>query len=1103
MKKVGIIAACSLLLGMTAMVLSGIDPIDTRLMEQPAISQDHIAFIYANDLWVANLDGTFPRRLTVSEGVESRPHFSPDGRHIVFSGEYDGNTDVFLLPVEGGIPQRLTWHPMADVAAGFTPDGTKVLFLSMRTVHTGRYMQLHTVPLEGGFPEKLVIPNAYHACYSPDGSAMVYTPISDKFRQWKNYRGGTMSTLWIFSFEDHSKTEIPRPEGGSNDINPMWIGELIYFLSDRKGEFNLFSYHTGTGEIKQLTDYADFPIISASFHQDQIIYEQEGYLHTFDTQTAASRKLTIGIAADLLELRPRFVKGDRYIRSAHISPSGARAVFDFRGEIITLPAEKGDPRNLTQTTDAHEKYPAWSPDGKQVAYFSDASGEYQLHIKSQDGRGAARVLPLTGTGFYSDINWSPDSKKITYVDNGRNFYLMDLASGVVQKIDSDELYRPGAFRPAHGDWSFDSRWVAYTKLIESNFEQVFLYSVEQQTSYALSDGLSNAVEPVFDRGGKYLYFLASTDAGPVVNWFDQSSADMRMTSNIYLATLQKETLSPFAKESDEEEMNGEEADQDEAAKNVAEDSKAARSKKKKKGDEAEKPEAQVEAVKIDLEGIQNRIIDLPLDAGDLDVLGSAKENQVMYIAQTDGTRTLHVYDLEKRKDKEVFEVDSYELSADGKKMLYRKGPKWGIADAGAKPDPEKGNLQTANLEVKIDPLSEWPQIFDETWRINRDYFYDPGMHGADWPAMKEKYAPFLEHLSCRSDLNKVMMWMCSEVGVGHHRLGGGDMLGQSKRVQGGLLGADFAVENGRYRITKVFEGLNWNPQLRSPLTEPGLNVKAGEYLLKVNGRELTAETNLYQPFENSAGKIVYLSVGPNADGSGSREIQVVPVASEYALRNRDWVEGNLKKVNEATDGQVAYVYVPNTAGAGHEYFKRYFFPQAKKNAIIIDERYNGGGSLADYYIDILMRPYQAHWNMRYTNDFKSPSASIQGPKVMIIDENAGSGGDMLPWMFRKFGVGTLVGKTTWGGLVGVLGFPELVDGGFVTAPNVAIWTEEDGFIVENVGVAPDIEVEQTPADVIEGRDPQLEKAIEVALEQLKQNPPKEPVRPPYPIRVRQ
>jgi tricorn protease len=954
---------------------------------------------------------------------------------------------------------------------------------------------LYTVGLTGGFPEQLAIPNAYHACYSPDGTSMVYTPGGDNFREWKNYRGGTMSTLWIVSLEDYSKVDIPKPEGGCNDIDPMWIGDLIYFLSDRNGEFNLFTYHTGTKEISQVTQFEDFPIVSASNQGSKIIFEQAGFLHTFDTGSANSEKLTIGIATDLLELRSRYVKGDNYIQWAQVSPSGARAVFDFRGDIITVPADKGDPRNLTMTTGIHEKYPAWSPDGKQIAWFSDASGEYQLHIKSQDGKGDAKALKIEGTGFYADIRWSPDNKMITYVDNGRNFYLLDIATGAISKIDSDDLYMPGPFRRAHGDWSADSRWIAYTRLTGTNFTQVFLYSVEQQKSYAVTDGLSDATEPVFDRGGKYLYFFASTDAGPVVNWFDMSNEDMRMTRNIYLVTLQKETLSPFAKESDEEGVVKKEKDEKEE---VADETK---SKKKEKEDTDKEPVEEVKPVKIDLDGIQNRIIDIPVDAGELGNLGSAKENQVIYLLTSEEKSKMHVYDLEERKDKEVDEIDLYILTADGKKMLYRKGPKWGIADAGAKPDPEKGNLATGSIEVKIDPLAEWPQIFDEAWRINRDYFYDPGMHGADWPAMKEKYAEFLPDLSCRSDLNKVIMWMCSELSVGHHRVGGGDQLGKPDRVKGGLLGADFKVENNRYRIAKVFEGLNWNPKMRSPLTEPGLNVKVGEYLLKVNGRELTADKNLYMPFENSADKIVYLTVGPNADGTGSREIQVVPIESEYALRNRDWVEGNLKKVNEATDGQVAYVYVPNTTTQGHEYFKRYFFPQANKKAIIVDERYNGGGSLADYYIDILLRPYQSHWNMRYTNDLKSPSASIQGPKVMIIDENAGSGGDMLPFMFRKFNVGTMVGKTTWGGLVGTLGFPELLDGGYVTAPNVAIWTE-DGFIVENVGVAPDIEVEQSPAAVIAGGDPQLEKAIEVALDQLKQNPPKEPVRPPYPVRVR-
>jgi tricorn protease len=1093
-----VVLLCGLFFLASSQSASAINPDDTRLLSRPAISQDHIAFIYANDLWVASRNGHGPRRLTVDEGVETRPFFSPDGSLIAFSAEYDGNTDVFVVPVEGGIPKRLTWHPGFDAVEGFTPDG-KVLFLSQRNVHTRRYLQFFTVPVEGGFPEQLVIPNGYHACYSPDGSHLAYTPGTDAFRQWKNYRGGTMSRIWIFSFEDYSTTEIPKPEGGCNDVDPMWIGNTIYFLSDRNGEFNLFSYNTTTGAIGQLTEFSDFPVLYASHHGTDIIFEQAGYLHTFDTERGSTERLTVGIATDLLELRPRFVKGENYIRSAHISPSGARAVFDVRGEIVTVPAEKGDPRNLTETAGVHEKFPAWSPDGTSIAYFSDATGEYALHIAPQDGRGKAQVIELEGTGFYADPQWSPDSKKITYVDNGRNFYLLDVASGDIKKISTDALYRPGPFRFIHGDWSSDSKWVAYTKLLKSSFTQVFLYSVDDGKSYPVSDGLSDATEPVFDRGGKYLYFFASTDAGPVVNWFDQSNADMEMTKSIYLATLSLDTPSPFAPESDEEvkeekdngKDNGEEAD--------TKDNKSKKRSKSKSGEEDEGDDA-VKPIKVDAEGIQLRIIDIPISAGDYSSLGSPSEKQVLYIKTDNGKRTLRKYDLEEREDSELMDLVFYVLSADGKKMLYREGKQYGICDAGAKPSPENGMLKTGEIQVKIDPVKEWPQIFDEAWRINRDYFYDPGMHGADWPAMKEKYTQFLPHLSCRNDLDRVIQWMCSELSVGHHRGGGGDQLQDPEKVPGGLLGADFAIENNRYRITKIFEGLNWNPQLRSPLTEPGLNVKVGEYILAVNGKELTAGENLYKPFENTSGKIVDLKIGPNPDGSGSREIQVVPIADESSLRNRDWVEGNLKKVTEATDGKVAYVYVPNTAGAGHEYFKRYFFPQADRKAIIIDERYNGGGALADYYIDILLRRYQAHWNMRYTNDFKSPSASIQGPKVMIIDENAGSGGDMLPWMFRKFNVGTLVGKTTWGGLVGVLGFPELMDGGYITAPNVAIWTE-DGFVVENAGVPPDIEVEQTPAKVIRGHDPQLEKAIEVVMEQLKANPPKEYVRPPYPVRV--
>ncbi|MDO8952837.1 MAG: PDZ domain-containing protein [Draconibacterium sp.] len=1086
-------------LSLVALLLPGcssfaVNTTDTRLMHQPAISSTHIVFVYANDLWIADSDGSNVRRLTSDAGIESNPCFSPDGKLIAFSAEYEGNTDVYTIPVEGGMPQRLTWHPSTDNVRGFTPDGKAVLFASSREDFSNRYTQLFTIALSGGFPTKLVIPNGFQASYSPNGKQMAYTPIPPRFQQWKNYRGGTVSNIWIFNFGNYETVKIPMAENRSNDWNPMWMGSTIYFLSDRKGEFNLFSYNVATKAVGQLTQYTDFPINSANATGKNIIFEQAGKLHIFDTGNGTVKTLQLAISAELTELRPRFVKGLQNIRSAHISPTGSRAVFGFRGEIITVPAEKGDPRNITESEGVHEKYPAWSPDGKSVAYFSDKTGEYQLHISPQDGKGESRAYPVTGTGFYAFPEWSPNSKFITFSDNGRNFYLLDAASGTIKKIDSDELYVPGPFRNLFGHWSADSRWIAYTKVTSTHFKQVFIYSAEQGKSFAVTDGLSDADSPIFDPDGKYLLFLASTDAGPVINWFDQSSHDMRMTNSVYVATLRSDILNPFARESDEETIKpddkGEKAKKDD-------------SEKENKDKSPEKKEEPVKNILIEFEGIENRIVNVPLKAGNISQLGMIKTDEFLYVANDDNTRTsrLFKYDMKERKESEVMELDNYTLSGDGKKMLYNKGQTWGITDAGKKPEAGKGMLNVAAIEIKIDPVAEWKQIFDEAWRINRDYFYDPGMHGADWPAMKEKYAAFLPHVACRNDLNRLIMWMCSEIAVGHHRVGGGDQRFNAERVEGGLLGADYEIAGNRYRFKKIYGGLNWNPGLRSPLTEPGINAKPGEYLLAVNGKQVTSEQNIYSYFEKTAGKIIEITIGSNADGSGSRVVKVEPIANEASLRNRDWVEGNLRKVHQATNGKVAYVYVPNTTTQGHEYFKRYFFPQANKEAIIIDERFNGGGLIADYYIDLLTRPYQSHWNMRYGMDLKTPSASIQGPKVMIIDETAGSGGDMLPWMFRKFNVGTLVGKATWGGLVGTLGFPELMDGGSVSAPNLAIWTK-DGFIVENVGVSPDIEVEMWPADVIKGKDPQLEKAIEVALEQLKKNPPAKEERPAYPVRVR-
>ncbi len=1083
-----------------AAALFAVDTGDTKMLSQPAIGGAHIAFHYANDLWVAGLDGRDVRRLTSDLGMESNPAFSPDGSLIAFSAQYDGNIDVYVVPAGGGVPKRLTWHPGADIVQGFTPDGGSILFTSGRRSFTGAHQQLYTVPVDGGYPSALKIPNASRAALSPDGTKVAYNPLTDAFSQWKNYRGGRNSVIWIVDLKTLALEKVPQPAGRCNDPNPLWIGETLYFRSDRDGEFNLYAYDAQKKSVRALTSFKDFPILNASAGNGKIIYERAGRIHLFDPGTNASTALRIGLAADLAELREHYARGARWIRNAAVSPSGARAVLEFRGEIVTVPAEKGDPRVLTQTPGAHERSPIWSPDGKLIAYFSDASGEYELHVRAQDGKTPAKVYKITGAGFYSSPSFSPDGAKIAYADNASSLFVLDLKTGTVKKIGSD--YQMGGNRRGGGAgaWAPDSKWLAYTLGTPTYFQRIYVYSIEQDRSFPVTDGLSEAFEPVFDASGKYLYFLVSTDAGPVKQWFDQSSADMRMTSSIYVAALTKDAPNPLARENDEEKAAADKADLPKPADKPAE----------KPGGKPAPAHPAAPAVRIDFEGLDHRILDLPVRPGSYRNLAAGEADQVYYLesppdfgSAAAAGPSLHKYDFKARRDEVVMAgVFGFSLTADRKKILYT-GPGNGlfITSLQPKPQPSQGRLAVESIEVTVVPAAEWRQIFNEAWRINRDYFYATNMHGADWPAMKKKYEPFLEDLSCRNDLNRLIQWMCSELGVGHHRVGGGDSALAPRNVPGGLLGADYAVENGRYRFRKVYGGLNWNPELRSPLTEPGVDVREGEYLLAVNGVDLRPPDNLFARFENTADKIVELTVGPHPDGTGSRVVSAVPVASEAALRNRDWVEGNLRKVEKATGGRAAYVYVPNTTTLGWIYFKRYFFPQADKDAIIVDERFNGGGLIADYYIDHLRKPVIAYWNMRYGADLKTPSASIQGPKVMLIDESAGSGGDLLPWMFRKFKLGPLVGKRTWGGLVGTLGFPVLMDGGVVTAPNLAIWTE-DGWVVENEGVPPDVEVEMTPADVAAGRDPQLERAIRIILDELAKNPSKKTVRPPYPVRVR-
>ncbi|MEM9304692.1 MAG: PDZ domain-containing protein [Pseudomonadota bacterium] len=1078
----------SLLLALLIGAAHAVDPKDTRLLQMPTISERNIAFAYDNDLWIADRDGGYARRVTTAEGTEFNPILSPDGRWLAFTGNYDGNLDAYVMPAAGGEVRRLTWHPSNDFVVGFSGDSERVLFYTPRTVHTTRHRHLYTVAVEGGRPERLPVPTGIRAALSPDGSKIAYNPHAPAWVQWKNYRGGRISRLWIMDLDDHDVVEVPMPEGGSNDTDPMWIGDTLYFASDRDGEFNLYRYADGT--VDALTDFEDFPVMNARAGGGVIIFERAGQLQTFDPRSGAIEDIVIGAGSDLREARPRWASGAEWVRDADVSPDGKRVALEFRGEIVTLPAEKGDPRNLTRSTGAHDRSPAWSPDGAQVAWFSDNGGEYALWVGAQDGTGEPRRYELDGAGFYHDPAWSPDGARIAFRDNALALHVVELESGAVTPIAAEPVYTP--IITMSYDWSPDSRWLAYTVNNEGLMQTVHLWSVGSGESRPVTDGMAEMSRPQFDPNGQFLYMLGSTDAGPAKDWFAQSSIDMAIHHRIYAATLAADGPGPLPPQSDEVAVATDDSGDDEESD--PEDSK---------GDEP--PET-----RVDFDGLAGRIQVIPGDAATMHGLTVGKSGELYWIetvGQTSfsafgGAGELKRFTLEDRETKSLGTgIGAFMLSGDGAKLFYQKGENWFLSDAGGELKAGEGKVALDAISVRVEPRAEWAQIFDEAWRINRDYFYATNFHGADWDAVRAKYAPLVAHAANRGDVFRLIRWMASELAVGHSYSGDGDTIDEPTEVSVGLLGADYEVVRGRYRFAKIFGELNWTPELVAPLRQPGIDVNEGDFLLAVDGVDVSDDDSLFRHFENTVGRQLRLTVGPRANGRDSREITVLPIGNEAGLRIRDWVESNMRKVHEATDGRIAYVHVPNTAGAGHEYFKRYFFPQSHMDGIIVDERYNGGGLYADYYIDILRRPFGAWWAMRYGDDLISPRGAIYGPKVMIADENAGSGGDLLPWMFQKYELGPVVGTRTWGGLVGILGFPTLMDGGSVTAPNLAIWNE-DGWIVENVGVPPDVEVFQWPKAVNAGGDPQLEKAIEIALEGLEDAPPAKPARPPFPERAR-
>ncbi|HEU0251782.1 MAG TPA: PDZ domain-containing protein [Pyrinomonadaceae bacterium] len=1094
----------------------------TRLLRTPTVSSTQIGFAYANNIWVVPRAGGSARRLTSFQGQTANPHFSPDGRWIAFSGEYAGNFDVYIVASEGGEPKRLTWHPGADMVEGWTPDGRSILFSSTRaTWAPSGTPRFWTVRTEGGVEEPMALPRAYQGKISADGSRIAYRMNNSWDEERRNYRGGQNRPIWIVDLKTYDLVSPPWTD--SKDVYPVWVDDSVYFISDRDGVANVWEYQTKSKKLTQMTKFTDFDVKSMDSGSGTVVFEQAGYIHELDPKSGKSKIVNIIATGDFPWMMPNWEDVTNRLSNMALSPTGKRVVVEARGEIFTIPADKGDVRNLTNSSGSAERDPAWSPDGKFVSYFSDKSGEYKLVIEAQDGLTPPREITLAKPTHYYTPSWSPDSKKILFSDTNLKVWVLDVATEQAKVVGQDPWMVPR--RTLNPVWSPDSKWVAYSSRLRSLYHAVFISNVETGETKQVTDGLADAVWPAWDASGKYLWFLASTDFGLRSQWLDMTSYSHETNFGLYFAVLRKTDPSPLLPESDEDRGVGTGTRRlpPGTCPGEAVGGGGGGETGEGGGGGQRGPRAPV-TVQIDFDGLQQRIIAVPgVPERQYEDLQAGVDGQVFFLEPRQpagpggggqgfgggaGNDLIRYRLCERRANTFATGVAAYEISADRRKLAYRSagggggqggGPGGGGANAPAPqlflvdadrtaPQPGSGRLNVS-LRMYLEPKEEFKQIFNEGWRNQRDYLYVPNMHGTDWPKMREMYAQLLPYAMHRADLNYLMDNMGAEIAVGHSYVRGGDMPTVPQPVAG-LLGADFTIDNGRYKVTRIYDNESWNPDLRSPLATPGANVNVGDYVLAINGVELRAPDNIHRLLDGTANRQTTLTVNSTPAMEGARTVTVVPVASEQALRTRAWVESNRRLVEKLSDGQLAYVYLPNTGQPGYTSFNRYYFSQQDKKGVVVDERFNGGGSAADYIIDVLQRDFDGYFNNvagdRYP--FTSPSAGIWGPKVMIINEMAGSGGDLMPYMFKRRKIGPLIGKRTWGGLVHTADTPPFIDGGSMIAPRGGFFTRDGKWAVENEGVGPDIDVENWPKEVIAGRDPQLERAVQEAMRMLKERP---------------
>jgi tricorn protease len=1067
---------------------------EARLLRYPAIHGDKIAFVYAGDIWLVDAAGGVARRLTSHPGLELFPRFSPDGRWIAFTGEYGGNRQVFVISVDGGAPRQLTFHndigelpPRGgydNQVLGWTPDGKDVVFRTDRVAWSERNGRPYLVAAAGGMERPMRIPESGNGSFSPDGTRFVYTPLQSEFRGWKRHRGGRAQDIWIYDLAADTAERILHDP--ATDNQPMWIGNKIYFTSDREHTLNLYSYDLASRQVAKLTQHDQYDVLWPSAGTGRIVYENGGFIYLFDPATGKSARVPIRIESDLPLTLPYWKNVRANVESADISPTGKRAVLAARGEILTVPAEKGEVLELAATPGVRAMNPVWSPDGRWIAYLSDRSGEYEIWVRDAGGAGTERRVTTDGDIWRFPPVWSPDSRKLAFGDRKQHLRWVEVASGKV--ADADHSSRGDITTYA---WSPDSRYIAYTKLAPSQLSTIWVYGLDDGRAQQLSGELAGETEPVFDPAGHYLYFLSNRDFQLTFSGFETDYLYTRPT-RVYVALLAKDGPALFLPESDDEPAKARAEGQESGESREGKDAKEA-----KAGKAVEAPAAPPR-VRIDVQGFEQRVRALPAAAADYSNL-QASAAAVFYVAGTGAKTQLKMYDLKERKESVVLEgVATYQLSADGKKVLFKHGDDWGIADAKPGQKSSEGLLPLDKLQIEIHPREEWRQMYYDAWRIMRDWFYDPGMHGVDWAGMRDRYGALLPYLGCRDDLDYLLEELGAELSSGHVYVSRGDEP-EVPRVEGGLLGAEIEADpSGVFRIARIFPGENWHEDFRSPLTEPGVHVEAGEYILAVDGQPTRGVDNFYRLLENKAGHVVVLRVAASPGGEGARDEKVRPVKSEQNLRYYAWVQANRERVDRASGGRIGYIHLPDTAVAGNRELFKYFYPQVRKEALILDDRYNGGGFIPDRMVALLSRPLLNYWVSRGIEPTTTPSFVNTGPKACLINGSAGSGGDAFPYYFRKLGLGPIIGTKTWGGLIGLSGNPPLLDGGSLSTPTFRFLDTEGHWGIENVGVLPDIEVVDRPDEIAKGHDPSLERAVAYLMQELAKHPPAKVTVPPVP-----